>query len=119
MRRVIVGTYNIHKGVGLDGILDLERIAEVVRETQADVIGLQEVVSRGGTNQARVLAQILGMHWVMGVTRTFPDGVSGNAVLTRFGILGADEFDLSHPGREPRGGLRADIAIGGGVALHL
>lgn len=119
MRRVVVGTYNIHKGVGLDGALDLERIAEVIRETEADVIGLQEVVNRRGTNQARVLARALGMDWVMGVTRRFPDGVSGNAVLSRFRIVKAEDFDLSYPGREPRGGLRADIAVDGTIALHL
>jgi endonuclease/exonuclease/phosphatase family metal-dependent hydrolase len=119
MRRLVVVTYNIHKGVGLDGALDLERIAEVIRETEAEVIGLQEVVHRRGIHQARVIARALGMEWIMGVTRRFPDGASGNAILSRFGILDAREFDLTCPGREPRGGLRADIAVGGGSALHL
>ena len=120
MRRLVIATYNIHKGTGLDRVLDLERIAEVIRETEADIVGLQEVVHRRNTDQARVIARALGMEWIMGVTRRFPDGVSGNAVLSRFGILGAEEFDLSCPCREPRGGLRADIPVDGtGIALHL
>ncbi len=119
MKRVVVATYNIHKGVGLDRVLDLERIAEVVRETGADVVGLQEVVHRRGINQAKVIARALGMEWVMGVTRRFPDGVSGNAVLSRFRIVRAEKFDLTCPGREPRGGLRADVVVAAGVELHL
>ena len=38
-----VASFNIHHGVGLDGKLDLDRIAEVVRSTGAEVVGLQEV----------------------------------------------------------------------------
>ena len=36
-------TYNIHHGAGIDGVLDLERIAQVIEQSGADVIGLQEV----------------------------------------------------------------------------
>ena len=39
-------TYNIHSGVGGDGVYDLERIAGVVRRSGADVVCLQEVQSR-------------------------------------------------------------------------
>ena len=36
-------TYNIHSGVGGDGVYDLERIAGVVRRSGADIACLQEV----------------------------------------------------------------------------
>jgi endonuclease/exonuclease/phosphatase family metal-dependent hydrolase len=36
-------TYNIHHGRGLDRVLDLERIAAMIDESGADLIGLQEV----------------------------------------------------------------------------
>lgn len=36
-------TYNIHHGEGLDGKVDLLRIAEVIKRERADVVGLQEV----------------------------------------------------------------------------
>ena len=38
-----VVTYNIHHGVGVDGKLDLNRIAEVIRAAKADLVALQEV----------------------------------------------------------------------------
>ncbi|GGJ60270.1 endonuclease/exonuclease/phosphatase family protein [Virgibacillus salexigens] len=38
-----VATYNIAAGRGTDGAYDLMRIAEAIRETEADIIGLQEV----------------------------------------------------------------------------
>ena len=42
-RQLKVLTYNIHHGAGIDGVLDLERIAQVIEKSGADVVGLQEV----------------------------------------------------------------------------
>ncbi len=36
-------TYNIHHGEGTDGKLDLERIAALIKQEQADIVALQEV----------------------------------------------------------------------------
>src|ERR671939_18988 len=38
-----VMTYNIHVGVGMDKKLDLQRIADVIRQEKPDLVGLQEV----------------------------------------------------------------------------
>ena len=38
-----VMTYNIHRCVGIDGRYDPARIARVLKEVGADIIGLQEV----------------------------------------------------------------------------
>ena len=38
-----VMTFNIHHGEGIDGRLDLERIARVITDARADLVGLQEV----------------------------------------------------------------------------
>jgi endonuclease/exonuclease/phosphatase family metal-dependent hydrolase len=43
----------------------------------------------------------------------------GNAILSRFPISHAQNYDLSVPDREPRGCLRADIALPDGRSLHL
>jgi endonuclease/exonuclease/phosphatase family metal-dependent hydrolase len=40
---VTVMSFNIHHGQGTDGVLDLERIARVIRASGADIVGLQEV----------------------------------------------------------------------------
>ena len=44
MRRAVrVLTYNIHHGEGMDGKIDLERIAAVIKRLEPDVVALQEV----------------------------------------------------------------------------
>lgn len=35
-------TYNIHSGIGTDGVYDVERIAGVIRRSKADIVCLQE-----------------------------------------------------------------------------
>jgi len=44
-RTLRVATYNIHRSRGLDGRTNPERIAEVIRAIDADVVALQEVRS--------------------------------------------------------------------------
>jgi endonuclease/exonuclease/phosphatase family metal-dependent hydrolase len=41
-------SYNIHRCVGMDGRQDPGRVAEVIRELDADIVGLQEVDSKPG-----------------------------------------------------------------------
>ncbi len=121
MTSIVVASYNIHRGIGLDRRRDLDRIAEVLREVDPDAVGLQEVVRGNGidhADQAAYLAGTLGMRLVMGETRAFGAGTYGNAVLTRIPVLGFERFDLSHPAREPRGCLRVDLAVNGS-AVHL
>lgn len=115
-----VASYNIHRGVGLDGRRDLDRIAAVIAEIAPDVVGLQEVVRDGGGHgdQAAYLAARLGMAAVMGPTRAHGGGVYGNAVLTRLPVRGTAACDLSQDGREPRGCLRVDLGVNGRT-LHV
>ena len=40
-----VAAYNVKHGQGMDGVVDLERIADVLRPLDADVITLQEIDS--------------------------------------------------------------------------
>jgi endonuclease/exonuclease/phosphatase family metal-dependent hydrolase len=112
--KVTVASYNIHKAEGLDGRVDLARIACVLREIDADLVGIQEIYQP----QAETLATELGMDMVMGITRRRDDGPYGNAVFTRFGVHDAHPFDLTRPPREPRGGIRLDTVVGERV-LHL
>lgn len=121
--RVRVVTYNIHKCVGLDRLKRPDRVADVLRHVGADIIGLQEVVSIPGQkaemDQARYIADALGMEYRMGVTRTIINGVYGNVLLSRFPFLTARTFDLSRPGREERGCLYAEIAVTRKSILHI
>ncbi len=110
-----VASYNIHKCAGLDGRVDLDRIAGVLREIDADLVGLQEVFRP----QALDLAERLGVQVAMGPTRERDGLPYGNAVLTRLAIRGSRTFDLSRPAREPRGGIRLDLRMADGRLLHV
>ena len=118
---LVVASYNIHRGVGLDRRRDLDRIAAVIEELEPDVVGLQEVIRGHGGPQADqpgYLAHRLGMNLVMGVTRELGAGTYGNAVLTRLPIVASATRDLSHGRRERRGAVRVDLAADG-LVVHV
>ncbi len=109
-----VASYNIHKCQGLDGRVDLGRIAGVLEELEADLVGVQEAFRP----QAEALASRLGMDMFMGVTVERPQGPYGNVILTRHPAHDARTFDLTRFEREPRGGLRVDVELSGHL-VHL
>ena len=113
--RVRVVTYNVHKCRGMDGRANPARIAGVLREVEADVIALQEVLDP----QAEVISEDLGMPFVIGENRKHRGFAYGNVVLSRLPIRMVRNYDLSVRGREERGCLRADIAMDGGALLHV
>ena len=104
---ITVASYNIHKAQVLDGRVDLGRIAGVVEELEADLVGIQEIFRP----QAETLARRLGLDMHMGVTLARAEGPYGNVVLTRFPAHVARPFDLTRYEREPRGGLRVDVEL--------
>jgi endonuclease/exonuclease/phosphatase family metal-dependent hydrolase len=116
MQRVRIVTYNIHKGRGLDGRVQIERIARVLAELDADIVALQEVVSYDGPSredhQASYLANRFGYFYAIGETRKHHGGVYGNVTLSRWKIDRASHTDLSVSDREERGALRTDIRSG-------
>src|SRR5690348_11289696 len=92
-------TYNIRHGRGVDGRVDLGRIAEVVAEHAPDVVLLQEVdygrFRSGIADQADVLARRLGLE-----ARFAPcmdhddDGHYGIATLTRLPMVSSSKVEL-------------------------
>jgi len=123
MQKIKVVTYNIHKCRGWDRRVLPGRIVEVLREIDADVIGLQEVLSlENGSreqDQARFISEDLGFEYHLGETRKHKGAAYGNVILSRFPIKAVQTFDLSLRGRENRGGLRADIKLKNKKLLHL
>ncbi len=99
-------SYNIHHGEGIDGSLDLERIARVIKSASPDIVSLQEVDKRTtrskGVDQAKELARLTGMRYAYGPSMDFGGGKYGNAVLTKFIIAESKTTPL--PG-EPRSAL--------------
>ena len=88
-----VMSFNIHHGEGLDGKVDLQRIASLIRQERADLVALQEV-DKGVQRTARrdmpkELAALTGMSCVFSNNFHYQGGEYGNAVLTRFPVLSA------------------------------
>lgn len=119
-------TYNIHHGSGADDELALDRVARVVRDSGADIIGLQEVDRHYDdrsrfVDQAGWLAERLGMRVAYGANLSLapprsgaPRRQYGIAILSRFPISEARNTRLPHPrGGEQRGLLEADINVDG------
>lgn len=109
---MIVATYNIQRGRGLDFVRRLSRAIDVLSHLHADVIGLQEVVRephgpRG--DQAGDIARALGMNIVFQAARPHGSGLYGVALLSKHPIEDVDHVDLSVPKREPRVALRANV----------
>jgi endonuclease/exonuclease/phosphatase family metal-dependent hydrolase len=80
-------SYNIHHGRGTDGVVNLERIAGVIRGCGADVAMLQEVDDRtdrtGRIDQTSELARLTGLHAEFGRQIDYQGGRYGQAILSR------------------------------------
>jgi endonuclease/exonuclease/phosphatase family metal-dependent hydrolase len=116
-------TYNVHKCRGLDRRVRPERIVAVLRETCADVIALQEVLSVEGAarerDQARFIAEELGMDYRVGENRRLDGGAYGNVILSRRPLGTVHNYDITWRGRERRGCLRADVLLDAGDGSSL
>ncbi|MBI5692462.1 MAG: endonuclease/exonuclease/phosphatase family protein [Verrucomicrobia bacterium] len=119
-----VMSYNIHHGEGLDGKVDLARIALVITEARADIVGLQEV-DRGvqrtqGRDLPAELARLTGLTVYFEKNIAYQGGEYGNAVLSRFPIRSAKNthYRMLRPG-EQRGIQQLVLDVHGREILFL
>ena len=126
---ITVASYNMRKAIGIDRRRRPERVLEVLREIDADVVALQEADKRFGTRASAVPHALIDSH---GLYKPVEFGVShsrlahaipfgemietklglvtknlgwhGNAILVKreVEIIGYEALDL--PTLEPRGG---------------
>ena len=119
-----VMSYNIHHGEGIDGQLDLKRIADLITTARADIVGLQEVDRGCERTQKRdlpaELAQLTGLQVHFEKNISYQGGEYGNAVLTRFPIKHAKNthYQMLRPG-EQRGVLQLVLDVRGRDVLFL
>ena len=124
---VRIMTWNIHGGVGPDGRRDLERITELIKGHDPDIIALQEVDSRPRRHKPQpvfeAFAAALGSHCAEARLITAPDGDYGHVVISRWPFRQTARHDLSVKGREPRAAIEVTIETPSGrlhlVAAHL
>jgi endonuclease/exonuclease/phosphatase family metal-dependent hydrolase len=109
-------TYNIHVGVGMDKKLDLKRIAEVINQERADVVGLQEV-DRGVKRTQQIdeiveLAKLTRMEYAFAYNLDYQGGHYGVAVLSRFPIMAIDHRRYGNTReKERRGLIRVELNV--------
>ncbi|MFC3040715.1 endonuclease/exonuclease/phosphatase family protein [Virgibacillus xinjiangensis] len=124
--KVKVMSYNMHHAVGEDNRLDLERIAEVIEDADADIIGLQEVDHHWSArsdfkDQAKLLADRLDMFYTYAANLDVepaeegePRRQYGTAILSKYPILTSENYPLTRLGNtEQRGLLEAVINVKG------
>lgn len=122
-----VASYNMRKAIGTDRRRMPERTLEVLREVDADIIALQECDRRLGERAGVIPLHMLDEHspWkaVPIAIRARSMGWHGNALLVRKDATVSAPRRIEIPTLEPRGAVRADIALNGMtlrvVGMHL
>ena len=108
-------SYNIKHGLGMDGAIDLNRIARVINGLQPDVVTLQEVDSAvertSGVDQTTLLGQLTGMHSVFGTFFDYQGGRYGMALLSKYPFISHTNY-LLPKGVEHRAALAGRIRVG-------
>lgn len=114
-------TYNVHRCVGTDRRLDVDRIVAVIGEHEPDIVCLQELdVGRARTglvDQARTIADKLAMTSRFHPAMRVEAELYGDAIMTphpeKLIRAAALPTVAGIPGLEPRGAIWSEIEIGG------
>ncbi len=114
-------TYNVHRCVGTDRRLDVDRIVAVIGEHEPDIVCLQELdVGRARTDridQAQTIADKLAMTSRFHPAMRVEAELYGDAIMTphpeKLIRAAALPTVAGIPGLEPRGAIWSEIEIGG------
>ncbi len=121
--KIRILSYNIHKGFTI-GNTDfiLERIRSAMREVNADVLFLQEVLGDHSDDRCSIpdwataiqfeyLADSVWPHFAYGKNAIYSEGHHGNAILSKFPIIDWSNQLISTNRFEQRGLLKARVLI--------
>ncbi len=126
-----VATYNIHKGVqglGPARRLEIHNLAHAVEQFDADIVCLQEVRQHNrklekhftrwpDLDQASYLTPD-GYEAVYRTNATTRHGEHGNALLSRWPVIGSQHSDVSDHRFEQRGLLHVQLLVDG-IEVHV
>ncbi len=122
-----VMTYNIHHAnpPSKDSLIDMDAIVKVIRAQSPDLVALQEVdqlTERSGKiDQAKYIAEKLGMHYFYAKAMDYDGGAYGQAILSKFPIKATAVRRLpstAEPRSEPRILGEAIIQLPNGKSLR-
>ncbi len=116
-------SYNIHKGFTIgnrDFILEQIRLA--LRETNADILFLQEILGDHQDKKCQIpdwktaiqfeyIADSIWSHFAYGKNAVYPEGHHGNAILSKFPIVEWQNQTISTNRFEQRGFLKTKVMI--------
>src|SRR5438093_8540615 len=118
-----VSTYNIHKGFSqFNRRMMIHELREHLQVLGADIIFLQEVQGLHSRHAARFedwpdepqyefLADQVWPEFAYGRNAVYDHGHHGNAILSRYPIVRAENQDVSHHALERRGMLHCEIEL--------
>jgi len=115
-------TYNVHHCEGVDGKLDVERIANIIRKQDCDLVALQEVERNtkrsNNVDQMAELGRLTGMQFFFGKAIDYDGGEYGLGILSRLPIVISKSMKLpSGPKREQRIVLEVFVKPASGPAF--
>ena len=125
-----VATHNIHKGFShFNRRMMVHELRECLRELDVDIVFLQEVLDQHQHHASRFhnwpaqpqyefLADQVWSDFAYGRNAAYDHGHHGNAIMSRFPIVSAENQDVSHNLLERRGLLHCEIAVPGMRNLH-
>lgn len=113
-----VFVYNIHHGRGMDGEVNIERIADLIRQKKPHLVALNEVDSgverSGNIDIMEQLSESLEMEPVFSKNLDHEGGEYGNGILTSLPLASSENLHLKQVEEgEQRGLLQAEVEFNG------
>ena len=120
-----IATYNIHKGLThFNRRMMVHELRDTLRLLDLDIVFLQEVLGHHQHHASRFhnwpeepqyefLADQVWKDYAYGRNAVYDHGHHGNAILSRYPIVRAENQDISHHQLERRGLLHCEIALPG------
>lgn len=104
-----VMSYNIHHGTDKDEVNTLQEMGEFIKDSDADLVGLQEVDSLCNrseqVDQMKELAEITGMYYAFQRHFEYDGGAYGLGILSRFPIVSQQNDQITSIKNGEKGSL--------------